>query len=90
MKPANGYEIVQLFEQFAPKKYALEGDKIGLQVGRLNKPVEKVLVTLDVTEAVVDEAVEKEVQLIIAHHPPFTDRCKKLIWKQRREESWKN
>lgn len=69
MKTANGYEIVQLFEQFAPKKYALEGDKIGLQVGSLNKPVERVLVTLDVTEAVVDEAVEKGVQFIISHHP---------------------
>lgn len=78
MKPANGYEIVQLFEQFAPKKYALEGDKIGLQVGRLNKPVEKVLVTLDVTEAVVDEAVEKEVQLIIAHHPPIYRPLQKI------------
>lgn len=69
MKKVNGYEIIQRFERFAPKKLAVEGDKIGLQIGRLNNPVEKVLVTLDVTEAVVDEAVAKGVQLIIAHHP---------------------
>lgn len=65
----NGHEIIQLFEQFSPKGYAMEGDKIGLQIGRLNKPVRNVLVALDVLEEVVDEAVEKDVQLIICHHP---------------------
>ncbi|KAB7708746.1 Nif3-like dinuclear metal center hexameric protein [Bacillus aerolatus] len=69
MKKANGHEIIQLFEQFSPKKYAMEGDKVGLQIGRLNKPVERVLIALDVLEEVVDEAIEKGVQLIIAHHP---------------------
>lgn len=71
MKKVNGYEIIQLFEQFSPKSYAMEGDKIGLQIGRLNKPIEKVMIALDVLEEVVDEAIEKNVQLIIAHHPPI-------------------
>lgn len=69
MKIANGYEIIQLFEQFSPKDLAMEGDKIGLQIGRLNKKVERVMVALDVLENVVDEAIKKDVQLIIAHHP---------------------
>lgn len=69
MKPANGQTIIQSFEQFSPKSYAVEGDKIGLQIGTLNKKVSKVMVALDVLEPVVDEAVEKEVDLIIAHHP---------------------
>ena len=47
----------------------MEGDKIGLQIGRLNKPVHQVMIALDVLEEVVDEAIEKEVDLIIAHHP---------------------
>jgi dinuclear metal center YbgI/SA1388 family protein len=71
VKKPNGHEIIQLFEQFSPKSYAMEGDKIGLQIGRLNKPVENVMVALDVLEEVVDEAIEKNVQLIIAHHPPI-------------------
>lgn len=71
LKKVNGHEIIQLFEQFSPKSYAMEGDKIGLQIGRLNKPVENVMVALDVLEEVVDEAIEKNVQLIIAHHPPI-------------------
>ncbi len=71
MKKVNGHEIIQLFEQWSPKSYALDGDPVGLHVGQLNRPVEKVLVTLDVNEAVVDEAIEKGANLIIAHHPPI-------------------
>jgi len=69
MKNPNGHEIIQLFEQFSPKGLAMEGDKIGLQIGRLNKKVERVMIALDVLENVIDEAIEKNVQLIIAHHP---------------------
>ncbi|MEW9667385.1 Nif3-like dinuclear metal center hexameric protein [Ammoniphilus sp. 3BR4] len=65
---ANGQTIIQMFEQFAPKHLAMEGDKIGLQVGTSNKEIKKVLVTLDVLEEVVDEAIELGVDLIIAHH----------------------
>lgn len=70
-KSVNGQQIIQLFEQFSPKAYAVEGDKIGLQIGTLNKPIKNVMVTLDVLESVIDEAIEKEVDLIIAHHPPI-------------------
>lgn len=69
MKKVNGYEIIQLFEQFSPKALAMEGDKIGLQIGQLNKKVKRIMIALDVLENVIDEAIEKDVQLIIAHHP---------------------
>lgn len=69
MKVANGQTIIQSFEQYSPKSYAVEGDKIGLQVGTLNKPINKVMIALDVLETVVDEAIENKVDLIIAHHP---------------------
>jgi len=70
-KVPNGFEIIQLFEQFSPKAYAVEGDKIGLQIGSLNKPIHNIMVALDVLEEVVDEAIRKNVDLIIAHHPPI-------------------
>ncbi|OLS41662.1 Nif3-like dinuclear metal center hexameric protein [Bacillus sp. MRMR6] len=79
MKKANGHEIIQLFEQFSPKGLAMEGDKIGLQIGRLNKKVDKVMIALDVLEEVIDEAIEKNVQLIIAHHPPIFRPLKNVI-----------
>jgi len=78
MKQPNGYEIIELFEQFSPKHLAMEGDKIGLQIGSLNKPIRNVMIALDVIEEVVDEAIEKDVQLIIAHHPPIFRPIKAL------------
>jgi len=71
MKAINGFEIISLFEQFSPKAYAMEGDKIGLQVGDLSRPVHNVMIALDVTEKVVDEAISLKTDLIIAHHPPI-------------------
>ncbi len=65
---ANGQTVIQLMEQLAPKHYAVENDKIGLQLGTLNKEITKVLVALDVTDEVVDEAIEHGAELIIAHH----------------------
>jgi dinuclear metal center YbgI/SA1388 family protein len=69
LKQAHAQTIIQAFEKYSPKHLAVEGDKIGLQVGSLQKLVQKVMVTLDVLEPVVDEAVEAGVDLIIAHHP---------------------
>jgi dinuclear metal center YbgI/SA1388 family protein len=77
-KVPNGFEVIQLFEQFSPKSFAVEGDKIGLQIGNLNKQVHNVMITLDVVESVIDEAIEKKVDLIIAHHPPIFRPIKKL------------
>ena len=82
MKKINGHEIIQLFEQFSPKQYAMEGDRIGLQIGRLNKPVHRVMIALDVLEEVVDEAIEKEVDLIIAHHPLIYRPLKNIMTDQ--------
>ncbi|CAH2715424.1 GTP cyclohydrolase 1 type 2 [Neobacillus rhizosphaerae] len=79
MKNPNGYEVIQLFEQFSPKGLAMEGDKIGLQIGRLNQKVERIMIALDVLENVIDEAIEKKVQLIIAHHPIIYRPLKNLL-----------
>ena len=66
---ANGQSIIQVVERLAPKSLAMEWDKVGLQVGSLQQPVKKVMIALDVTEEVVDEAISLGVNLIIAHHP---------------------
>lgn len=78
MKIPNGQQIIEEFEKWAPKYLAVEGDPIGLHVGTLNKKVERVLVTLDVNEEVVDEAIAKNAGLIIAHHPPIFRPLKNL------------
>ncbi|MCR8641961.1 Nif3-like dinuclear metal center hexameric protein [Paenibacillus sp. N1-5-1-14] len=65
---AKGAAVIQLFEELAPKHYAMPDDKIGLQLGTLNKEIRHILVALDVTEAVVEEAISQGADLIIAHH----------------------
>lgn len=55
-------------EGLAPKHVAMEGDKIGLQLGSLQKEITGILVALDINEEVVDEAIAKGANLIIAHH----------------------
>lgn len=77
-------KIVRVMESWAPKSLAYDWDNVGLQVGTLNKEVSKVLVTLDVTEAVVDEAVKKGAELIIAHHPLFFKSLNQLDVESRR------
>ncbi|WP_059102645.1 Nif3-like dinuclear metal center hexameric protein [Shouchella shacheensis] len=68
-KEVQAQTLIQQFEQFSPKSYAVEGDKNGLMVGTLNKSVKRVMIALDVLEATMEEAVDKKVDLIIAHHP---------------------
>jgi dinuclear metal center YbgI/SA1388 family protein len=65
---AKGQTVIQLFEELAPKHYAMPDDKIGLQLGSLNKEIRKILVALDVTDEVVEEAIREGADLIIAHH----------------------
>jgi dinuclear metal center YbgI/SA1388 family protein len=65
---ARGETIIQLMERLAPKHYAVPDDKIGLQVGSAAKEVRRVLVSLDVTPEVVEEAAGLGAELIIAHH----------------------
>lgn len=65
---AQGQTVVQWLEQFAPKHIAMPDDKIGLQLGTLQKEIKKILVALDVVDEVVEEAIRIQADLIIAHH----------------------
>lgn len=62
-------EILGVIDGIAPFSSALEYDNVGLLVGNGSSPVRKVLVTLDVTSAVIREAVDINAQLIVCHHP---------------------
>ncbi|MDQ3932908.1 MAG: Nif3-like dinuclear metal center hexameric protein [Actinomycetota bacterium] len=60
---------VALVHDRYPPRHAADWDSVGLQVGDPRWPVERVLVTLDVTTAVVTEAAANAPALIVAHHP---------------------
>jgi len=71
--------IKDIFEMVAPTRLAFEKDPIGLQIGTWNALVNKILVTLDVNEQVVDEAISKDVQMIFCHHAPLYKPISKII-----------
>lgn len=69
MKKINHGMIFKSLEAWAPLSLAYDWDKVGLQIGSRSDVTKKVMTTLDVNKAVIDEALEKDVNLIIAHHP---------------------
>ncbi|RCW45371.1 MULTISPECIES: Nif3-like dinuclear metal center hexameric protein [unclassified Halanaerobium] len=62
-------EIISLMGEIAPVRLAEKWDNVGLQIGDLNNEVEKILLTLDLNNEVIDEAVKKSCNMIITHHP---------------------
>ena len=62
-------EVVAALERLAPLRLQDEWDNSGLQVGFPESEVRSVLVCLDVTEEIVEEAVAKQCNMIVSHHP---------------------
>jgi dinuclear metal center YbgI/SA1388 family protein len=62
--------ITQILEDIAPLSLAEDWDNVGLLINPLrSRQVKKILLTIDLTEAVADEAIAKKTDLIIAYHP---------------------
>lgn len=74
-------DITKVLEQLAPRSLQESYDNSGLLVGDPGREVKRALVSLDVTEDVVREAVEKDCQMIIAHHPLIFGSLKSLTGK---------
>lgn len=67
MKLAN---VIQILEKIAPLNLAEDWDNVGLLINPLRaRKVKNILLTIDLTEAVADEAVAKKADLVIAYHP---------------------
>lgn len=71
------HQIYEGMQRIAPLELAESWDNPGLLVD-CGGPVEKVLVTLDITPEVVEEAAAKGCSLIVAHHPVIFSPLKKL------------
>ena len=70
--------IMNALERIAPRRLAEDWDNPGLLVGSYAQQVGRVLVALDVDDAVVAEAIERKVDLIVAHHPAIFRGMKQL------------
>lgn len=71
-------DIIQAIEAYAPPMYQESYDNSGLQIGNPNDEAKAVLITLDVTEAVLDEAMERGANMVVAHHPLLFSGLKQI------------
>ena len=71
-------EVIDALERFAPLPLQEGYDNAGLQVGLTETEVSGALLCLDVTESIVDEALEKRCNLIVSHHPLLFHAIKTL------------
>jgi len=79
--------VIKRIEEYGNSKIACDWDNVGLLVepsGSLN--INRILLTNDLTEPVLEEAINKKANLIISYHPAIFDPLKRLTqseWKQR-------
>jgi dinuclear metal center YbgI/SA1388 family protein len=71
-------EITQYIESVAPLAFQESYDNAGLIIGQPDDEISGILITLDITEDILDEAISKNLNLIVAHHPIIFSGIKKL------------
>jgi dinuclear metal center YbgI/SA1388 family protein len=72
------HDIITIIEDFAPLTYQESYDNSGLQVGNPDTEVKGVLISLDVTESLINEAIERNCNMVITHHPLIFSGLKRL------------
>jgi dinuclear metal center YbgI/SA1388 family protein len=70
--------IANIIEELAPKKLAESWDNVGLLVGDGSSKISKIMVCLDATEWVIEEAIEKKVDMLVCHHPMIFGSLKRI------------
>ncbi|AIO19010.1 Putative GTP cyclohydrolase 1 type 2 [Candidatus Izimaplasma bacterium HR1] len=62
-------EFIKKFEQYFPSNLAYKWDNVGLQVGSDEENITNILLSLDLTNEIIDEAIEKNANFVVVHHP---------------------
>ncbi len=72
-------DFIAVMSTIAPAELAMEVDNTGLLVGTTRADISKILVALDCTEAVAEEAVNKRCDLVLTHHPLMFRAVKRIL-----------
>ena len=78
-------EITDILEEFAPLSLQESYDNSGLIIGEYNQKIKSAIITLDVTEKIIDEAITEKIDLIISHHPIIFKGIKTINGKNETE-----
>ena len=76
-------KIINEIEKIFPLKIAEKFDNVGLLIGKNDFECKKALICHDVTDEIIDEALNKKCGLIISYHPLIFDNIKKINFKDR-------
>ena len=87
-------QLAEIIELRYPKSLAVDWDVVGFVTNNSDIEVSNILLTIDVTEEVIAEAIEKSIDLIISHHPLILDpneisdiQTKRIQLRQKMEEN---
>jgi dinuclear metal center YbgI/SA1388 family protein len=72
-------DLMGAMEAIAPTRFAAEWDNVGLLVGDPSTPASRVMLTIDCTRAVVDEAMREGCHAIVSYHPPIFSPQKRFV-----------
>lgn len=71
-------QIISTMNKIVPENFALDWDNVGLIVGRRSQKINKILIGLDLTDEIIDEALTLGANMIITHHPILFTPMKKI------------
>jgi dinuclear metal center YbgI/SA1388 family protein len=71
-------DVMRVLDELAPLRYAASWDNVGLLVGDPRADITEVLVTVDYTSAVAEEAVKRGATLVVAYHPVLFAAVKRV------------
>lgn len=80
-------EVIEFLENQIPLKLQEEYDNCGLLVGNPNNEIKGILIALDCTEKIIEEAIMHQLNLVITHHPVIFKGLKSIIGKSNSERA---
>ncbi len=80
-------DIISKIEEYAPLALQEDYDNSGVQVGRIDVECKGVLLCLDITPAIIDEAINRNCNLVISHHPLLFKGLKRITGSSNVEKS---
>lgn len=71
-------DLIKVIEEKYPTNLAYDWDNVGLLVGDWDSEINKVLVSIEANEKLIEEAIENDIDLIVTHHPFIFSKIKRI------------
>ena len=71
-------EIIRQLEELSPISYAEDWDNVGLLLGDAEQEIQHIMIALDASNYVIEQAVEQKVDLLLTHHPMIFQARKQI------------